>query len=173
MSDSKPTINITRGKKPSKPASASGGPSGKTSASEADAPSAGSGFAESVRTIWLAGLGAVSLAEDVGAKTFQSLVEEGKSWESQRERPTRNASSDDGLSSPVERLRKGGADAVASLERRVRDEVNAIITQVGIPRRQDVEALRDEVGQLSDKVDRLAEMLDQTHASDAEDASAD
>jgi poly(hydroxyalkanoate) granule-associated protein len=170
MSDSKPTINITRGKKPSKPASAS---SGKSSASEADAPSAGSGFAESVRTLWLAGLGAVSLAEDVGAKTFQSLVEEGKAWESQRERPTQNAAPDDGPPSPVERLRKGGANAMASLERRVRDEVNDIITQVGIPRRQDVEALRDEVGQLSDKVDRLAEMLDQTHASDPEDASAD
>ena len=154
MSDTTPSINITRGKKSEDELSSS------TDASTMpDALSMASGLAEGARTIWLAGLGAVSMAEELGAKTFETLVSEGKSWEAENAQSTPTDAEDGGVSA-MDQLRKGGAQAVASIERRVREEVSDMMTQMGVPRRQDVDALRNEVRQLSDKVDQLAETLD-------------
>ena len=99
------------------------------------------------------------MAEELGAKTFETLVSEGKSWEAENAQSTPTDAEDGGVSA-MDQLRKGGAQAVASIERRVREEVSDMMTQMGVPRRQDVDALRNEVRQLSDKVDQLAETLD-------------
>lgn len=152
MSDPKPTINITRGKKP-QTSSTSRRDDGQAGSG---VPDVASGLAEGVRAVWLAGLGAIATVEELSTKAFESLVEEGKAWEAQRVQQT----SDRGGESRMQRFRKGGTEAMASLERCVRDEVNDMITQMGIPRREDVDALQDEVRQLSEKVNRLAELLD-------------
>jgi len=148
MSDSKPTINITRGRKESPPPS---------DPPPAAGPDVVSGLASGVRNVWLAGLGALSMAEELGTKTFDALVREGKSWESEQGMGSSAAGES---SSAMKQLREGSAEAVASLERRIRSEVSDMVTQMGIPRRQDVDALREEVSELSEKVDRLTETLD-------------
>ena len=156
MSDSKPTINITRGPKESPP------PSEPSASTDADAVS---GIASSVRNVWLAGLGALSVAEELGTRTFDALVREGKSWEAEQGKDSLSA---DESPSTVQQLRKGSADAVATLERRIRSEVSDMVTQMGIPRRQDIDALREDVSQLSEKVDDLTEALALDRAHDDE-----
>jgi len=81
MSDDGPKINVTRGKRADKEKK------NKQAQSSSTAPGAmevATGLAQRAREMWLAGLGALSLAEEAGTKVFDALVEEGKSWEEQR-----------------------------------------------------------------------------------------
>ena len=94
MSDDKPTINVTRGsrgKKSNKTSSTKSSTSGNRSRSSSALPSAmevAQGLAETTRNVWLAGLGAISMAEDAGTSAFNALVQEGKSWEQARRERT-------------------------------------------------------------------------------------
>jgi poly(hydroxyalkanoate) granule-associated protein len=152
-----PKINVTRGKRSDKNTS-----SRKQSAGS-DLPGAleiASGLARSARELWLAGLGALSVAEDAGTKVFNALVEEGKSWEQQRRQRTQKTARQ------VERITEEGAQAVESIEQRVRDEVDGVLQRIGVPRRDDIEELRDQVDALSEKMDRLADAV-QEQSGDA------
>ena len=155
MSNDKPTINVTRGsrgKKSSTPTTSSS----KKQAASSSLPSAmdvAQGLAETTRRMWLAGLGALSMAEEAGTSAFNALVDEGKSWEQARRERT------DAVSKQVKRLADESADAASAVEDRVRTEIDNALSRVGVPSRDDIDDLRDQVNDLHEKVDRLANAL--------------
>jgi poly(hydroxyalkanoate) granule-associated protein len=109
--------------------------------------------AETTRQFWLAGLGAISMAEETGTNVFNALVEEGKSWEQARRERTEAATKQ------LRRIASEGAETAGAIEERVRDEIDGALERVGVPNRDDIDDLRGQVDDLGKKVDRLAEML--------------
>jgi poly(hydroxyalkanoate) granule-associated protein len=152
MSDDKsPKINVTRGKK-----KRSKKKSSKKKSAGSDLPGAmemASGLARRARNMWLAGLGALSVAEEAGTQVFNALVEEGKSWEQERRKKTERTAKQ------VQNLTEEGTQAIEAVEQRVRTEVNDALKQIGVPRRDDVQELRDQVDALSKKMDALADAV--------------
>lgn len=157
--DQKPNINVTRGKKERTNNQTS---SGKAS-SRSELPGAmemASGLARGARNLWLAGLGALSVAEEAGTQVFDALIEEGKSWEQERRKQTEKTATQ------VQQLREDGANAVEAVEDRVRDEVNDVLQRIGVPHRDDIDELRTQVNDLADKMDRLADAIAEEQKSD-------
>jgi poly(hydroxyalkanoate) granule-associated protein len=148
-----PKINVTRGNRSDRKKRASG--TGASGPSVPGPMEVASGLARSVQNLWWAGLGALSVAEEAGTKVFDALVEEGKSWErAQREQTKQTAER-------VEALADEGAQAVEAVESQVRDEVNEALRRLGVPGRDDVDELREQVDSLSKKLDRLAAAIDE------------
>lgn len=105
------------------------------------------------RTAWWAGLGVLGVAEDTGARVFDVLVEKGESWsQSVAERTEARAQQ-------LQKLARQERVFVQDIERRVHDEVGALLQRIDIPQREDVEELRRQVDRLNDRVDRLAASL--------------
>lgn len=154
MSDDGPKINVTRGKRADKEKKSNQAQSGS---SAPGAMEVATGLAQRAREMWLAGLGALSLAEEAGTKVFDALVEEGKSWEqAQRERREQRARQ-------VRRATRE-SDAIQAAEERVQEEVNAALQRIGVPSRDDVDALKDQIEALNDRVDRLTDAVRHTDA---------
>jgi poly(hydroxyalkanoate) granule-associated protein len=167
MSDDKPTINVTRGRRNKRNGTKSGHrrsrPEGDTAGSAAGDSSSllpslsdvTAAVTQGVQTVWWAGLGTLSMAEDAGTQVFNALVEEGRSWEKARRERTREAAR------RVQQLGRGGVDAAEALEERVRQEVDEVLQRVGVPNRDDIDDLRGQVDALSQRIDRLATALEQ------------
>lgn len=148
-----PKINVTRGKRSDRTETSS-----RTTASGSTLPGpmeVASGLARRAQNLWWAGLGALSVAEEAGTQVFDALVEEGKSWEQARRERTQETAEQ------VEAITQEGTRAVEAVEARVRDEVHEALRRVGVPHRDDVEELRDQVDALSTKLDRLAAAIDE------------
>lgn len=161
MSDEKkPMINVTRGRK--RDAEQRSG-SKRESLSVPGPMDVASGVVRGVRNAWLAGLGAVSIAEETGRQLFQALVQEGKSWERARREQT-NATA-----KQIERLSKEGVQAVEAVEERVWAGVDGVLRRLDVPRRDDLEELHRKVDKLSRKVDRLANTVSEKPASSGKD----
>jgi len=159
MSDDGPKITVTRGTRSKR--------SRQTNASSARSRSSGwglpgpgavvSGVVRGVRTMWWAGLGAVATARDAGAQVFDALVEEGKSWEqTERERRERRARQ---VRTLVEE-----SDALQEAEERIQDGVDAALRRVGVPSRDEMEDLRDQIDALSARVEDLARAAEEDGA---------
>ena len=147
-----PKINVTRGTRSDRKTRAAG-----TAASGPSVPGpmeVASGLARRAQNLWWAGLGALSVAEEAGTQVFNALVEEGKSWEQARRERTQDTAE------RVESITEEGTRAVEAVEARVRSEVNEALRRVGVPHRDDVDALREQVDTLSEKLDRLAAAID-------------
>jgi len=151
--DQKPTISVTRGKRSDRTEKSSR----KTSSGSAvpGPMDVATGLVRGAQSLWWAGLGALSVAEEAGTKVFDALVEEGKSWEQAR-REQRQATVE-----RVEAFTTESTRAVDAVEERVRDEVHAALRQLGVPRRRDVDELRDQIDALAEKLDRLADAIDE------------
>jgi poly(hydroxyalkanoate) granule-associated protein len=152
MSDEqKPTINVTRGRNKGR------GKSAREAAPEsggADLMGLASRAVQSVRNVWWAGLGVLAVAQETGAQVFDALVEEGKSWEQAQREQT------EARRRQVQTLADEGAKAVEAVEQRVRDEVDEALRQVGVPRRRDLDELRERVNDLAQKLDRLSDAVE-------------
>ena len=161
MSDDGPTITVTRGTKDRSRRRRSRSSRAASSASSGwGLPGPGdvvSGLVRGTRAAWWAGLGLLDVAQSAGAQVFDALVEEGKSWEqAQRERREQRARQ-------VRRATRE-SDAIQAAEERVQEEVNAALQRIGVPSRDDVDALKDQVEALSDRVDRLTDAVRRTDA---------
>lgn len=157
--DQKPTITVTRGTRKERRQAASkteASPSGWSGPFEL-----ASGLFRRAQSVWWAGLGALSVAEEAGTKIFKALVEEGKSWEqSQRERSEQTAKR-------IETLSKDGVRAVEAVEERVRSGVNETLHRLGVPHRNDVDELRDKIDALTERINQLSRgVSDETPGSD-------
>ncbi len=152
MSDNdEPKISVTRGQRTDKEKNTNR--SRSAGSNVPDAMQVASGLAQRAREMWLAGLGALSVAEEAGSQVFNALVEEGKSWEEKRREETEKTAEQ------VRNLTEEGGRAVEAVEKRVRNEVNEALRQIGVPHRNDVDELRDQVDALSEKLDQLAETI--------------
>lgn len=159
MSDeNSPSINVTRGKRADKEQK------NKQAQSGSDLPGAmemASGLAQRAREMWLAGLGALSVVEEAGTQVFDALVEEGKSWEEQRRKQQKQTAEQ------VKNITEEGTQAVEAVEERVREEVNDALRRIGVPHRDDIDELRHQVDDLSQKMERLADAIAEQQDDDA------
>ncbi|PEN14207.1 hypothetical protein CRI94_03985 [Longibacter salinarum] len=160
--DSSPNINITRGSRSRRRKSSANGSSKSSSSSgtSVNFSDVATAAATGVRNAWLAGLGALSYAETVSAQVFDSLVQEGKTWERSR-RETQEA-----VKRKVDELRRGGEQAAESAQEQVRDEVGDALNRMGVPTQTEMETLRSQVDDLNDKIDRLTKALEEKQKAD-------
>lgn len=135
-----------------KKSSAKGG-ARKTTAgtSNAQAERLGKSITESAQQIWLAGMGAFNRAQAEGGKLFESLVRDGLSLE-QTARKFAGARADvmrDAVEGTVGQARERAADTWDKLEKVFEDRVQRALVKLGVPGRDDLNALTERVERLT------------------------
>ena len=107
--------------------------------------------ADNGRKLWLAGLGAFSIAQKQGLELFDVMVTEGNSYQQRSEKIVRKLSSEavsvvESRMQPVKvRLKAIRRDAEAKLEH----GMGRVMSYAGIPSKADVDALIARVDKLS------------------------
>ncbi len=129
-------------------------------ASGAQAERLGKSITESAQQIWLAGMGAFNRAQAEGGKLFESLVRDGLSLE-QTARKFTGARADmvrDAVEGTVGQARERAADTWDKLEKVFEDRVQRALVKLGVPGRDDLNAL-------TERVERLTAELRQANAT--------
>ena len=120
---------------------------------------------ESAREIWLAGLGAFSVAQsesgkmiEQGNKLFKDLVSEGAKLEKKTRKVAETAVDDikDGVESRVDAVRQQAVDNWDKLENVLEDRVAKVLAQLGVPTASDVNKLSERVAKLSKQVTEMS-----------------
>jgi poly(hydroxyalkanoate) granule-associated protein len=139
------------------------------------------GLAENAREVWMAGIGALSTVEELGAGLFQQLVNKGEHWEQEsREKLTaatkQAGAAVEGARSTAESLRQkplAWTSAVeAQVERMVEDSIEGVLHRMNVPTHDEVQDLIGRVTALSAKVDALSARLKLQKADRAPSTSA-
>jgi poly(hydroxyalkanoate) granule-associated protein len=101
---------------------------------------------DSARKIWLAGLGAMSVAEEEGSKLFKKLVERGSEIES---------SGKDQVKDQVKKA-KGKVESTWEDWQETFDEnITKALHRLGVPSRDEIKNLTTRVEQLSSKIEKI------------------
>ena len=104
------------------------------------------------RQIWLAGLGAFARAQDEGGKFFETLVQEGQAVDV-RMRETadeKTESSEVGIvKGTVEEMREKATGAWNKLEKVFQARVARALSRLGVPSRDDIQQLSQNVQELA------------------------
>ncbi|MDX1502354.1 MAG: phasin family protein [Thermoanaerobaculia bacterium] len=108
---------------------------------------------ESAQKIWLAGLGAVAMAEEEGEKLFSSLVERGESFE--RRSKKRMKEVQEKVEDRVEEARDKAESSWSKLEDTVDEKIAAALKRLGVPTRSEIQKLTKRVEELTLKIDGL------------------
>ena len=111
----------------------------------------GAHWSESARQVWLAGMGAWSRAQAEGSKLFDSLVRDG--MQAERE----GAGTDGAGAADIRGFASGTWDRLGQF---VEDAVQRSLLRLGVPRREDLEAL-------TRRIDALGEELREARAASA------
>ena len=109
---------------------------------------------ESAQQIWLAGMGAFNRAQAEGGKLFESLVRDGLSLE-QTARKFTGARADmvrDAVEGSVGQARERAADTWDKLEKVFEDRVQRALVKLGVPGRDDLNALTHRVERLTEEL---------------------
>jgi poly(hydroxyalkanoate) granule-associated protein len=109
---------------------------------------------ESTHQIWLAGLGAFSIAQDEGGRLFDKLVAEGKTVEKKTRRVVDDKSDD--VKDTVDGVREKAEKNWDKLEQLFQDRVAKALNRLGVPTRDDLKELMARVSDLSEAVKELA-----------------
>ena len=120
-------------------------------ASGAQAERLGKSITESAQQIWLAGMGAFNRAQAEGGKLFESLVRDGLSLE-QTARKFTGARADmvrDAVEGTVGQARERAADTWDKLDKVFEDRVQRALVKLGVPGRDDLNALTERVERLT------------------------
>lgn len=131
----------------------------------------GAPVVESAREVWLAGLGALNVAQkeggkiiEQGSKLFDKLVEEGGRFENKTRNDLEGAVSDlrsevenrmSGVKQRTESVRKQAADNWDKLEKIFEERVARALASLGIPTRDDINGLSKRVEALAQQVREL------------------
>ena len=111
----------------------------------------GANWSDSARQVWLAGVGAWSRAQAEGSKLFDSLVRDG--MQAERE----GAGTDGAGAADIRGFASGTWDRLGQF---VEDAVQRSLLRLGVPRREDLEAL-------ARRIDALGEELREARAASA------
>jgi|GEM_PF-2514735 len=117
------------------------------------------------RDVWLAGLGALSMAEDKGSAFFGSLVERGKDFEEKGRRRVNAAAEEVGslqeqaLGQVGEGVGKVGG-TITKLEDKMTAVVDRALAKIDVPSRSEVQDLTGKVDDLAKRVEKLATVLE-------------
>jgi poly(hydroxyalkanoate) granule-associated protein len=118
----------------------------KSTASSAAAAHKAGALVESAQQIWAAGLGALKNAQGQGGKLFETLVKEGMSIEQK----TRKFAT-----GKVDEVRDVVETKVEKLEKVFEERVSRALGKLGVPGRDEMEALVARVEELSKAVKKL------------------
>ncbi len=115
---------------------------------------------DSAHKVWLAGLGAVAMAEGEGAKFFSDLVEKGKNIEHRGRKQTKER-----MEQAKERMQQAkgtvlGMKTVAesyweTFGRTIDEKVTSAIHRLGVPTKEEIETLTKKVEDLTVSIDKL------------------
>lgn len=120
---------------------------------------------ESAGRIWLAGLGALSLAEKEGGKLFKSLVEKGETLEVVGREQLDRAKDQLGSAATAAKeriddvtveVRERAGAVMSKVERELDERVNAALERVGVPSRNEISRLTKRIEELTDLVEKQA-----------------
>lgn len=106
---------------------------------------------ESAQQIWLAGMGAFNRAQAEGSKLFEGLVRDGLSLE-QSARSFAGARANvmrDAVEDRVDQARERASDTWDKLEKVFEERVQRALTKLGVPGRDDLNALTERVERLT------------------------
>jgi poly(hydroxyalkanoate) granule-associated protein len=125
-------------------------------------------LAERGREIWLAGLGALSMAEEEGVKLFNTLVSKGEAWEQEGRKQLGAAK--DKLDAAREKVASAVGEAASKGSKiteldtlilsKVEDTVEAVLERLGVPTHAEVKDLAGKVEKLSAEVVALAKVME-------------
>ena len=101
---------------------------------------------EAGHQMWLAGVGAVARFEKEGRELFDSLVERGRKVESRRFKA---------LDRIVARTSERVGEVSEKMQHRVEKGARGMLHRLGLPTREDLEALSGRLAALSQKIDRV------------------
>jgi poly(hydroxyalkanoate) granule-associated protein len=110
------------------------------------------------RDMWLAGLGAMSIAQQKGRAAFGSLVNEGRSFQSRSEKTARSVARDvnkgikDILVPVRTRVEKGLEQAGTAVE----NVVGGVLNRFGVPSRAEIRELTQRVTELNRQIKSLS-----------------
>lgn len=132
-------------------------------------------LAERSREVWLAGLGALSMAEEEGVKLFNSLVEKGETWEKEgRKKLSAAKKKVDKAKGKVEEAAKGSAitDLDDKILASVETAVEKVLQRLGVPTHTEVTDLTSKVERLSEQVATLATVMEKNGKTPAKNGKA-
>jgi len=128
----------------------------KTKSSSQTGPLSLQGHAviDSAREIWMAGLGALNRAQEEGGKLFERLVHEGTTIENRTRRFATGQvdGARDAVETTVATVRERAGDTWDRLEKVFEDRVSTALAKLGVPGRDEMEALLARVESLSDEL---------------------
>ncbi|MBE01831.1 phasin family protein [Marinobacter lutaoensis] len=108
---------------------------------------------DSARQIWLAGLGAYTKAEEDAGRFFERLVQEGEQLESKTRGVVEKQIKS--VEDRVEGVRERASGTWDKLETMFDQRVSGALRRLGIPRREDIEALQRRIDALEAELRRL------------------
>lgn len=125
------------------------------------------GLADSAQQIWLAGVGAFQRAQHEGSKLFDALVKEGSTIETATRKLAtgRVDAVRDAVEERVGTVRERAVDTWDRLEKVFEERVQRALTRLGVPSREDLV-------ELTDRVDQLTRALKQRSAAPTPKAAA-
>lgn len=113
---------------------------------------------DSAHKVWLAGLGAVAMAEQEGGKLFKNLVEKGQDLEDKGKDQVEKARG------AVTGMKTVAESYWETFERTIDEKVTGVIHRIGVP-------TKDEIATLTKKVEDLTKAIEKMRASDAPKAA--
>lgn len=108
---------------------------------------------ESAQTLLLAGLGALSVAEEEGKKFFKNLVKRGE--EVQEKNKERIATLKDEVETRVENAKGKAEDAWDKVSEQLDERLTSTLHRLGVPTKDEIHTLTRRVEELTKAVDRL------------------
>lgn len=104
---------------------------------------------QSVEQVWLAGLGALAVAENEGSRLFRNLVKKGETFDKQSRARLQKA-----VDRTLERVTDARTATVGRIEDRFDDGVSAVLGRLGVPTKRDIAALTRRVETLTHAVEK-------------------
>ena len=104
---------------------------------------------ESAHKIWLAGLGALAVAEEEGSKLFKSLVERGEDIESRGKEHVEKAKG------AVNGVKVVAESYWETFERTIDDKISGVIKSIGVPSKDEIDSLSQRVEELTKAVAKI------------------
>lgn len=108
---------------------------------------------ESAQKIWLAGLGALAVAEEEGSRLFKNLVKKGEDFESKSKVRVDKLRGD--VDEQVGKARAKANETWDKLEETVDEKVTAALHKLGVPTKDEIQRLTRRVEELNASVERL------------------
>ena len=108
---------------------------------------------ESAHKVWLAALGAVSVAEDESSKFFTSLVDKGSEIVARGKARIDKAT--DSVTGKVKDAKELAGDTFVRLGKNMDEQVAETLGRLGVPTRDEIQTLTKRVEELNRKMDRL------------------